>query len=103
MPGVKQGHLFQQSNGVCGSGHEKGAKVYNKQLNVAVSLHLKGKPYSHEGLMLRPHGMLETQENEPGLGQSMKPASLQVLRNRRAQQSCCFPALPTWPFSGTFS
>lgn len=53
--------------------------------------------------MLRLHGMLETLEDEPGLGEPMKPARLWVLRNKRAQQSCCLCALPPWPFSGTSS
>lgn len=44
--------------------------------------------------MLRLHGMLETLEDEPGLGDPMKPARLWVLRNRRAQQSCSFVHSP---------
>lgn len=103
MPGVKPRHLFQQSNGVWGSGHKEGDKICMNQLNVVTSLHLKGKPYSQEELTLRLHGMLVTQEDEPGLGLPMKLARLQVLRSWRARQSCCLPALPTWPFSCTFS
>lgn len=47
-----------------------------KQLNMVTSVHLKGKPYSQEELMLRLHEVLVTQEDEPGLGLSMKPARL---------------------------
>lgn len=76
VPGVNPHYLFQQNNGVWGSGHKEGDKICMKQLNMVTSVHLKGKPYSQEELMLRLHGVLVTREDEPGLGLSMKPARL---------------------------